>query len=223
MIIPDSTPTLTGVSGEGIVVGSVNIKAGGHINPGVKGVGTLLIEGIALNGTPGNKIQFNMEGDATGFDKLFVFGNDKLQVNGEAVINLTNLGGITNGDYTIIDYPGTPLSDADFQKITLAAPLFSGFNASLINDSIDTQIKLHLEGGAVPPQWNIDADGVWNNPNNWDPLFVPDGPTASANFFGKITAPRTITLDGSRTVAQLNFSNALQNVILGLQGEAVAD
>src|SRR5207248_2199883 len=42
----------------------------------------------------------------------------------------------------------------------------------------------------------------------WDPVNVPDSATASANFFGKITAPRTITLDGDRRVAQLNFNNA---------------
>ncbi|HEV8291872.1 MAG TPA: PEP-CTERM sorting domain-containing protein, partial [Tepidisphaeraceae bacterium] len=206
VIIPDSVPNISGITGEGIVIGSVNVKAGGHVDPGYNGVGTLLVEGITINGDPANKTQFNMEGDATGFDQLFVFGQDKLHLNGEAVINLTNLGGVTNGEYVLIDYLSTPISDTDFQKLSLAAPIFSGFNASLVHDTDGTQIRLRLEG-TPPPQWNIDADGNWNNLANWDPGVIPDGPTASANFFGKITAPRTVTLDGSRTVAQLNFSN----------------
>jgi len=37
---------------------------------------------------------------------------------------------------------------------------------------------------------------------------VPDSDTAIANMFGKITAPRTVTLDGNRTVGTLNFDNA---------------
>jgi hypothetical protein len=206
VIIPDSVPTLSGASGEGIIVGSVNIKAGGHIDPGFNGVGTLLVEGITINGTPENRTQLNMEGDSTGFDKLFVFGQDKLHLLGETVINLTNLGGVTSGEYVLIDYLSTPISDAEFQKLSLAEPIFNGSNASLVHDPITTQIRLHLEG-PPPPQWNVDADGNWNSLANWEPAVIPDGPTASANFFGKITAPRTVTLDGSRTVSQLNFSN----------------
>jgi autotransporter-associated beta strand protein len=207
VIIPSSVPTISGMSGEGIIIGSAIVKAGGHIDPGFNGVGSLLIDGVTINGAPGNKTQFNMQGDATGFDKLFVFGDEKFHINGEAVINLTNLGGVTNGDYTLIDYRTTPISDTDFQKLSLASPIFGGFNASLVHDTGGSQILLHLEG-EPPPQWNIDADGNWNGAANWDPSVVPDGTTASANFFGKITAPRTVTLDGSRTVAQLNFGNS---------------
>src|SRR5207248_8597983 len=105
-----------------------------------------------------NRAQLNLEGDATGFDKLFVFGNDKLHIAGETTINLTNLGGVTGGDYTIIDYLSTPLADEDFQRLSLASPIFSGFNASLVHDPGTTQILLHLEG-EPPPQWNVDADG----------------------------------------------------------------
>jgi autotransporter-associated beta strand protein len=206
VIIPDSVPTLSGISGEGQVIGSVNIRAGGHVDPGLNGVGTLIISEIALNGAAANKVQLDMEGDATGFDRLFVADANKLHLNGEAVFNLTSLGGVTAGDYTLIDYPGNPISDVDFQKLSLATPIFAGFNASLVNDPVTTQIKLRLEG-APPPQWNIDADGNWNNLANWEPSLIPDAPTASANFLGKITAPRTITLDGSRSVAQLNISN----------------
>jgi fibronectin-binding autotransporter adhesin len=214
VIIPDSVPNISGITGEGIVVGSVNVKAGGHIDPGYNGVGILLVDGITINGTPTNKTQINMEGDATGFDKLFVFGQDKLHINGEATINLANLGGVTAGDYVLIDYLSTPISDEEFGRLSLASPIFNGANAALVHDPGTTQIRLHLEG-PPPPQWNVDADGNWNNLANWDPATIPDGATASANFFGKITAPRTVTVDGARTLAQMNFSNANRYTIAG--------
>jgi hypothetical protein len=59
---------------------------------------------------------------------------------------------------------------------------------------------------AVSPQWNVDADGSFGDPNNWAGE-VPDSPTAIANFLGVITAPRTITLDGDRTVGTINFDS----------------
>src|SRR5258708_5470719 len=85
--LPDSVPRLSGISGEGIIVGSVNIKAGGHVNPGFNGVGTLLVDGITINGSGASKTQFNMQGDATGFGRLFVTGFDKFHLAGEAIIN----------------------------------------------------------------------------------------------------------------------------------------
>jgi hypothetical protein len=59
-----------------------------------------------------------------------------------------------------------------------------------------------------PAQWNVDADGNWSERTNWGPQIVPAGADASASFLGKITAPRTVTLDGNRTVGALNFDNA---------------
>jgi len=59
-----------------------------------------------------------------------------------------------------------------------------------------------------PPQWNLDADGSWGNPGNWSNNAVPDSPTAIVNFLNKITAPRTITLDGDRTVATITFDSS---------------
>ncbi|HEV8606037.1 MAG TPA: dockerin type I repeat-containing protein, partial [Tepidisphaeraceae bacterium] len=64
-----------------------------------------------------------------------------------------------------------------------------------------------------PPQWNLDADGSWADPANWSANTVPDGPTAVVNFLGKITAPRTITLDGNRTVATLSFDGSQKYTI----------
>jgi hypothetical protein len=42
---------------------------------------------------------------------------------------------------------------------------------------------------------------------NWNPQIVPNHATGAANFLGKITAPRTVSLDGNKQVQQINFDN----------------
>ncbi|HEV8291280.1 MAG TPA: DNRLRE domain-containing protein, partial [Tepidisphaeraceae bacterium] len=59
-----------------------------------------------------------------------------------------------------------------------------------------------------PPEWNLDADGSWIEPSNWSSNAVPSSAETSANFLGKITAPRTITLDAQITIGTINFDNA---------------
>src|SRR5207253_316443 len=73
-----------------------------------------------------------------------------------------------------------------------------------INDTDNTNLLLHVVSSG-PPQWAVDAGGSWGNANNWIGGVPTTGGTA--NFLGKITAPRTITLDGNRSVANLNFDN----------------
>jgi hypothetical protein len=76
------------------------------------------------------------------------------------------------------------------------------------NSNVNFRPTLTLNFTPPPPQWNLDADGSWANPANWSNNSVPDGPTAVANFLGKITAPRTITLDGDKTVQSINFASS---------------
>jgi len=59
----------------------------------------------------------------------------------------------------------------------------------------------------------VDADGSWGLAGNWSTNSGPDSPTAIANFLGAITAPRTITLDGNRTVGTLNINNFMRYTI----------
>jgi hypothetical protein len=58
-----------------------------------------------------------------------------------------------------------------------------------------------------PTQWNIDADGSWNNPDNWSDHSVPNSPTAVLALSDKITAPRTITLDAPITIGTMTISS----------------
>jgi hypothetical protein len=87
-----------------------------------------------------------------------------------------------------------------------------------IGDSWQSVVSPVVSG---PPQWNVDADGNWGEVANWDPQIVPDGATSAASFLGRITAPRTVTVDGNRTVNALVFDNANKYTIAG-QGASLS-
>ncbi|MDD4018525.1 MAG: DUF6067 family protein, partial [Kiritimatiellae bacterium] len=60
----------------------------------------------------------------------------------------------------------------------------------------------------VSAAWNLDADGVWSAPGNWEGGVAPTGTTGVAAFGKVITANRTVTLDASPwTVNALAFAN----------------
>jgi hypothetical protein len=54
----------------------------------------------------------------------------------------------------------------------------------------------------------VDANGSWGLAGNWSPAVVPTGVTSIAGFLGKITAPRTVTIDAARTIGAIIFDNA---------------
>lgn len=56
--------------------------------------------------------------------------------------------------------------------------------------------------------WNVDAGGNWSTSTNWLSNQIADGATFTANFTNNITAARTVTLDTTRTIGSLTFSDA---------------
>jgi autotransporter-associated beta strand protein len=62
--------------------------------------------------------------------------------------------------------------------------------------------------------WNVDANGNWSISANWTGG-VPNGNGAQAVFGSIITAPRTVTIDGARTVGTLTFDNAQSYTLAG--------
>jgi hypothetical protein len=74
--------------------------------------------------------------------------------------------------------------------------------------------------GYVPPPgpathtWNADANGNWSLAANWTGG-EPNAVGVSASFLGAITAPRTVTVDGAKTVGSLTFDNANSYTLAG--------
>ncbi|HEV8606105.1 MAG TPA: PA14 domain-containing protein [Tepidisphaeraceae bacterium] len=194
------------LGGNGSITGAVSVDPGGHIAPG-DSVGTLTVGGLALNASA-----FDVEGSAAGLDKIMVASDgtgDVFTLSGNSSVNLFDLGGVAAGDYVIVDYNNQNAIASLTGLLTISNPgAFAGLTASLINDTANKDIVLHLEGGGDTAQWNVDSSGSWGVAANWLPAIVPDGSTFTANLLGKITAARTITLDGNRTVRSLNFDNA---------------
>ncbi|HEV8290616.1 MAG TPA: autotransporter-associated beta strand repeat-containing protein, partial [Tepidisphaeraceae bacterium] len=171
-----------------------------HIAPGINGIGDATFEGLTLE--PGSVL--DIEGAGASFDSINLSANNTA-VFKDGKVNLIQRSTFEPGKYPLIGYNGEPLGDLG-GKLSLLNPYHGGAWASLSDDAGSTTVMLNI----VPvPQWNVDANGTWGSAGNWLPAVVPSGATAVAGFLGKITAPRTVTIDGAgRTVGTIIFDNA---------------
>jgi len=72
----------------------------------------------------------------------------------------------------------------------------------------------NFKWSVVPNVWNVDADGNWTNDGNWSPN-APNAVGRTALFGPKITAPHIVTVDGAKTIGQINFDNANKYTVAG--------
>jgi fibronectin-binding autotransporter adhesin len=61
---------------------------------------------------------------------------------------------------------------------------------------------------AASGTWDEDANGLWSTSTNWASDIIADGSGSTANFTNDITADRTVSLDGDRTLTNLVFSDS---------------
>ena len=61
---------------------------------------------------------------------------------------------------------------------------------------------------AADGTWALDGNGTWSTPGNWVSDIIADGSTSAAFFTNNITADRTVSLDGDRTLNKLTFSDS---------------
>jgi autotransporter-associated beta strand protein len=187
------------LTGEGSIAGTALLIQDGHLAPG-NGVGTITVGGLSLaDGT------LHIESDATGMDRINVVTPDRFFAN-YARIYLTDRGGTKEGDYVIIDYSGTPLADS---SVLGNLQIWTGgdeglFVYSLIHDRDNTNVVLHVTKTGLQ-QWNVDGNGSFGSSPNW--IGGTPGLSSRANFLGKITAPRTVTLNSGWSVSGVNFDN----------------
>ncbi|HEV8379517.1 MAG TPA: autotransporter-associated beta strand repeat-containing protein, partial [Tepidisphaeraceae bacterium] len=194
-VVLGSNATLTG---NGHIDGLVATKPGAHIAPG-NGIGSLTVKGLTLEA--GSIV--DIEGAGPFFDGIFFVGTETHTFN-DGKVNLIERSPFTPGNYPLFHYNGEPIRDLT-GKLSLIERYHGNTWATLFDDGSSTTVMLNI---AQIPQWNVDANGSWGTAGNWSPAIVPAGPAGIAGFLGKITAPRTVTLDGARTVGTMVFDNA---------------
>lgn len=216
------------LSGTGIVSGAVTLGAGGvagaggHIAPG-NGVGTLTVGSITFSTNSVLDLEFN----GVANDLIKLTNANGLTINGGG-FNLYSEGTtnkfITTGTYNIIAFTGaiggTGLSNWNSSSVlNPQAGLTYSFGTS------GSFVTLTIAGQtAVSGTWVSTTGGSWATASNWAGNNIPNSSGATADFFGAITAPSTVTLDGNKTVGTLEFSNPNSYTITaGTGGSLIID
>ena len=84
--------------------------------------------------------------------------------------------------------------------------LWVGDGTGVNNGRFDVDYIRYAAAGAATSFWSEDASGDWSLAGNWS-AGAPSGADRAAYFLDDITAPRTVTLSGQRTVGHLKFDS----------------
>jgi fibronectin-binding autotransporter adhesin len=134
--------------------GSLLVASGGHVAPGAS-IGTINADYLTLSA--GSILDFELD-TLLGVHKsdlinVLSTSSNALQLNG-GIINLTNLGNMTVGTYTIIDYNSTmsgSISNLSFGTVPV------GFSYSLNNNTTNKSIDLIVGVVPEPATWLLCA------------------------------------------------------------------
>jgi autotransporter-associated beta strand protein len=202
------------LGGTGIITGVVSAATGTELKPGPltpssSGVGTLTAGGLDLAGGTVFRMELT---DSANYDKIVVTGANALTSSASLanpvlvdprVANSTAKW-TTPGTYDIIRFSGAFAGNPDDLFEVPVASRQVGLTYSFVVNA--NHIRLQI-GGSPPSVWSTDSSGNWSDPAKWL-NGVPDGPGGFADLGPAISAPRTITLDGDRTLGLLQVNNA---------------
>jgi hypothetical protein len=142
----------------------------GGIVPGSNGVGTITMVGLVLNsGSPHNaRLSFELATPGAS-DLISVTNTNGLTINAGRV-DINALGGFGPGTYTLIDYVGSPLTNA-VADLLVEGTVPGGFTYDFVDNAGLTAIQVIVAsiGGALDGDYNSDgkvdaADYVlWRN------------------------------------------------------------
>jgi autotransporter-associated beta strand protein len=190
------------LSGIGIVKGSVTAASGSSLVPGgVAASGTISItNNLTLNG---QTITFDLGFGPGSGDKIFV-GN-VLTLNSTCTLSLNYLQGLlAGGTYTLMTFgsktgAGTVVLDTTYPGVTLN-----------VNP---TSVTLTVGGGGGNSGvWTNLAGGAWGGATNWQGNAIATNVDAVADFSTlNITAARTVTINGVKTIGHLVFGDTVQD------------
>ena len=204
---PGAVSVLGGtLGGTGTVGGFVSVGGGGHIAPG-NSVGTLTVGTITLAAGAVLDWEFNATPPN---DLLVVTGTDGFTINGGG-FNLYTEGTPTSfdtvGTYNVIQFAGAVQGTGTGALSVLnqqpGRTYAFGTSGNFVTLTIGTG------NAGQPSNWALAGGATWGAGASWstNPT-VPNASAAIANFGAAITAPSTVTLDGTKTAGTLTFANA---------------
>lgn len=211
----------TGASlgGTGAIAGAANITSGANLAPGTS-VGTLTVGILNLNAGSTATYEFSTTPDN---DKTVVTTSGGLTIDGGAITLYqegTTIPFTTPGTYNLIGYSGS-IGGAGVSALTVANPQ-PGFSYNF--GTTGGFVTLTIATSGVVRDWVTDGGGSWADSLNWNGAF-PNGSGAVANFLVNLSAPATITLDGTKTVGAMSFLSATNGYTItqGSGGSLVFD
>jgi autotransporter-associated beta strand protein len=142
------------LGGTGSLSGAVTLNTGGTIAPGTS-IDSLDLGALAVSG---GTLSFELGAPSTS-DLLNVTGADSLTIT-SGLVDLIDAGGLGAGTYTLIDYSGTPLTNATVDLLSFQNTP-GGFNYDLVDNATNTTIDLVVTtlgsgtGGAVPEPGSV--------------------------------------------------------------------
>ena len=169
-------------------------------------MGTLTLDNVTL--ATGSVLSFNLDSGVS-TDFVNITSANGLTINGGGFALSGAAVGATGTTFNLFQYVGA------IQGIgTTAFSVLSGGIGGLStytfgDDTVNKFVTLTISGTAAQTAaWGVNANGSWGLAGNWSPNVVPQNPGDTANFNGAILAPRTVSLNGSRSVGAMNFDNA---------------
>ncbi|MBC7784126.1 MAG: autotransporter-associated beta strand repeat-containing protein [Burkholderiales bacterium] len=194
------------LAGHGTVTGSVTGVSGSNLTPGSIGgtTTTFTVGNLTLDG--GSLLNLDLEATSGVSDLTTVSNVFTLPTLGTINVNLAGIGAATTGNnYTI--FQAGSIVNFDPSDFTVVAGGTAGLTYTF--GSTGTAITLAITGiAAANSTWINTGGGSWSTAGNWNPAAVPQFAGDTANFGNAILAPSTVTLDGSKSVGQLNFNSA---------------
>jgi fibronectin-binding autotransporter adhesin len=174
------------LGGKGSVDGLVTVNNFGIVapgNPGVNnGIDTLTLKG-GLTVLEGGNLNFDLGAPGTN-DKIDLLSSTLIlpatSLPSTAFVNLTDVGGLAVGTYTLIDY-GTNDPGGSLSNVAVVGP--GGFNYSLFDNAGATTIELHVTTPVVGLPGDFNSDGkvdagdyvTWRKNNGTNNALANDG------------------------------------------------
>ena len=198
----------TGILGGTGSVGNVVVNAGGTVEPGTGGEGTLSLTSLSLS--TGSVLDYVL-GTGTGHDGFLAVSGGVSLPGGGVTLNLTDGGFLTVGTYHLMSYGSLSGTPSTAFTVGVTPPSVAGDHFSFQTETGSTNyLDLVILASTTSGMWVAPGSGSWATGSNWENSFIPTKEGDTATFGTSIGSnAATVTLDGNRTLSGLTFNNTL--------------